>query len=382
MSVLGKDPKDWTEDDLKQLIRDRIEEYTRLEYKQEVHLSNKGKKEACKDVSAFANGQGGAIIYGMEEDERRDTASLPKAIKPITDASIKETLENVLLNGISPKCPFWMYPVRVKGGYCLVVQIPQSVSTHMVTIGRDNRFYIRRNFQSSYMTEEELGNHYARRMQAKEEAHNRYESERTDLTTKGLTIHLVTLPFIYQPRLVNLREVTSKTLEVSRNGFLKQRGISWDYELFGDEYVSRLGTTIWSRITISGTCEHIYELSDDRPTKVPSVSLVQDLHDFLLHYARIYSVLGYYGPVKLYYQLLNTKDSVLALKGELWFRDKPKAVVDEIPHDVDTYVDDLLSNPLPIVHEIMDHVWIMFGYEKGCDFFNADSTLRPAWDGR
>ena len=103
MTTLLTPPKDWGEDDLNALIRDRIEEFTRLEYKREVNLSNKGRKEICRDVSSFANGQGGVIIYGIEEEKRENLGSIPKSIVPITDAAIKETIENMLLNGVSPK---------------------------------------------------------------------------------------------------------------------------------------------------------------------------------------------------------------------------------------------------------------------------------------
>ena len=117
MSTLLKPLKDWSEDDLDALIRDGVEENARLEYKREIDLSPSGKKEICRDLSAFANGQGGILIYGIEEESRKDLGSSPKRIKPLTDASVKETLENVLLNGISPHLTFWIHSIQVTGGF-------------------------------------------------------------------------------------------------------------------------------------------------------------------------------------------------------------------------------------------------------------------------
>ncbi len=67
------------------LIQDRIEEDLHLEYKREIG-SNSG--EIAKDLSAFANSDGGYIIYGIEEDKHK-----PKQIIPITGTGIKERLD-------------------------------------------------------------------------------------------------------------------------------------------------------------------------------------------------------------------------------------------------------------------------------------------------
>jgi hypothetical protein len=380
MSTLSKHLKDWNEQDLKDLIQDRIEESTRLEYKREVDLSEKGKKEACKDVSAFANGQGGVIIYAIEEEGRKDLGSIPKRIKPLTDASIKETLENVLLNGVCPKMTFWIYPIQVKGGHCLIVHIPQSQSTHMVTLGKDNRYYIRRNFQSSPMTEQEVQAHYSQTSQAKEETDRQYYSERTKIEWEEPTIQLVTIPLVKQSRLVDPRKFSPKTFAEDAKGFL-DTGLSWLYKLSGNEYAATDITDDWSKIAFSGICEHIDRpsLRSDGVKRFFSKDLLGDLHDLLLHYGRVYATVGYYGPVKVYYRLANTKNGVLDLMDRPPSRDRHRATKDEFLHDPDTFGENLLFDRLPIVHEIMDLVWIFFGFEGGCRFFNEDSTLKDDW---
>ena len=68
-----------------QLIQDGIEEDLHLDYKGEID-TNSG--EIAKDLSAFANSDGGYIIYGIEEDKHK-----PKQIIPITGIGIKERLD-------------------------------------------------------------------------------------------------------------------------------------------------------------------------------------------------------------------------------------------------------------------------------------------------
>lgn len=380
MSALSKNPKDWNEQDLKNLIQDRIEESPRLEYKREIDLSDKGKREACKDVSAIANGEGGYIIYGIQEEDRKDLGSIPKAIKPLTDMSISETLENVLLNGVSPRMTFWIYTIPIKDGHCIVVHIPQSQSTHMVTLGKDNRYYIRRNFQSSRMTEQEVQAHYSRTLQAKEEADREYYSKRTKIEREEPSIQLVTVPLIKQSRLVDPRKFPPKTFGEDAKGFFYTR-LSWGYKLSGNEYIATDIEDGWSKIAISGICEHIYvlNLGSDGVKKFFSKDLLEDLHDLLLHYGKVYAAVGYYGPVKVYYRLTNTKDGVLGVKDRFPFRDRHKATKDEFLHDLDTFAQNLLSDRLPIVHEILDYVWMFFGFEGGCSFFNEDSSLKDDW---
>ena len=62
-------PELYSERYLNQLIRDQVQESLHLDYKKTDSLDNteKNKKEISKDVSAFANSDGGIIIYGIVE---------------------------------------------------------------------------------------------------------------------------------------------------------------------------------------------------------------------------------------------------------------------------------------------------------------------------
>lgn len=375
MSSLMKNPKDWSEDDLKALIRDGIEENARLEYKREVDLSKNGKKETCRDVSAFANGIGGIIIYGLEEEPRKDLGSIPKAIRPLTDASIRETTENVLLNGISPRITFWIYTIEVSGGFCLAIQIPQSLSIHMVTLRHDNRYYIRRNFQRSPMTEDEVKAHYEKSLKVKEDLNERYLKERTDVSMEEPLVQLVGIPIASQPRFINRRKIGPKDLTHDNKGFIGRFLGQFEYDVDSDGFYLGDHNQPLSRIKISGVCECLYPI--DIPKSFPSKTLLIDLHNFLRHYAYIFQVVGYHGPVKIFYRLVGTGGKYLEVGS---FDPLPYMKVDtkmkEFIHDTESHVDTLLMNPWPVIHEIMDHVWIFFKYEGRCNFFDKEGRLK------
>lgn len=154
MFFLNKD--NYTIEDLKALIDLGTEESTYLDYKAAGALdkTDAKKKEISKDVAAFANSDGGIIIYGMEE----------KGHKPIAFSYIdgnvitKEWLEQVINTTISKRIQnIKIIPIRNNDKLTesiYVVKIPRSYDApHM---SKDNCYYKRFNFQSVKMEEYEV----------------------------------------------------------------------------------------------------------------------------------------------------------------------------------------------------------------------------------
>lgn len=146
--------------DIEDLIANEVEENIHLDYKAAGALDKDDRKrsEITKDVSAFANSDGGIIVYGVSEEDHK-----PKEISPI-DGRIytKEWLENVI-QLIQPRIENVMiYPIRVDdiGQSIYVVKIPRSGDApHMA---RDKRYYKRFNFKSEPMEDYEVKDLYNR----------------------------------------------------------------------------------------------------------------------------------------------------------------------------------------------------------------------------
>lgn len=149
----------WTKERIVQLVEDRIEENSQLEYKAAGAISRDEKKktEISKDVSAFANSQGGIIIYGISEHE--DKKHIPEKIDPIDGNEYsKEWLENIILGNISPSINgLKIYPVQIdkpeNNHLVYVVEIPKSNTAHQAN---DKKYYKRYNFQSKPMEDWEI----------------------------------------------------------------------------------------------------------------------------------------------------------------------------------------------------------------------------------
>lgn len=147
--------KEYTISDVEQLIQDEVEENIHLDYKRDGALSKDDKKRAeiTKDVSAFANSDGGIIVCGLAESDHK-----PQSITYI-DGMVytKEWLENII-NSIQPRIDgVKIYPVRKDNDLkqsLYIVKIPRSSQApHMA---KDKRYYKRFNFLSEPMEDYEV----------------------------------------------------------------------------------------------------------------------------------------------------------------------------------------------------------------------------------
>jgi hypothetical protein len=150
------EPWEWTEQDLLNLITNAVQENLNLDYKRKESLENtdQRKNEIGKDVSAFANSDGGTIVYGMEENRH-----LPVRLNGV-DATVttREWIEQVINSKIRPRIAgIRINPVPLSTlsmGTAFVVSVPASRSApHMAS---DHKYYKRFNFESRPMEHYEL----------------------------------------------------------------------------------------------------------------------------------------------------------------------------------------------------------------------------------
>jgi predicted HTH transcriptional regulator len=154
-----KQPWEWDERDIQELIDEGVKESLTLDYKgsRALNTSDSRKQiELSKDVSAFANSAGGTLVYGVEEEEqlprRIDSGYDPAILKrewleQIINTQIQRRIDGLKINQIEL--------VNSHPGHVIyVISVPQSNrAPHMAS---DHRFYKRYNFQSVPMEEYEV----------------------------------------------------------------------------------------------------------------------------------------------------------------------------------------------------------------------------------
>jgi hypothetical protein len=162
----------WDLNKVNSYIENEIEENSSLEYKggKSLDLSiDKNKSELCKDISAFANSNGGIIIYGISEFNLKEKAHLPEKLSPVDGRIVtKERIEQILQTNIKPKIKdIKINPIRINEANLetiYIIEIPRSFTAHQ---SLDKKYYRRNNFESVPMEDYEIRDTMNRNVSAK-----------------------------------------------------------------------------------------------------------------------------------------------------------------------------------------------------------------------
>jgi Putative DNA-binding domain len=166
IDLLSKE--EFTENDILDILASKLEESINIEFKNAAAISNipSIKKEISKDVSSFANSDGGLIFYGIDEVNHIATSI------SYVDGNLysKEWLENVITTTIQQRInDLRIIPVRFENGdiskTVYVIKIPKS--SNSPHINADKRYYRRYNFQSVPMEEYEVRDSYLKYRESK-----------------------------------------------------------------------------------------------------------------------------------------------------------------------------------------------------------------------
>ena len=133
------------ESHLKDLVADGVQESRSIEFKAKlVWGTDSDKKEFLADVSALANGGGGDLICGIEEDQ--GAASEVIGLDSFDLDKDRLRIESILRDGIAPRIVgIRVQPVVLSNGrMAIIVRVPNSLNRpHMVAFKRWSRFYSR-----------------------------------------------------------------------------------------------------------------------------------------------------------------------------------------------------------------------------------------------
>lgn len=240
----------FTEKDILDLIENEIEESIYLEFKagEALGRSDNKRKEISKDVSAFANSDGGVIIYGLnEKNHKAHSLSFIDG-----NEFTKEWLEQIISSSIQRKISdLNIVPVRFENKIektIYIVKIPKSFETpHMC---KENRFYRRYNFESVQMEEYEIRELYNRKSIAK------LQIEPFDYDKKVDNEKTI---IIFEFHVFNEGQISESSykLNVYFNNFNKFITLNWEREKTNYDYTrysnNRIKISAQNRLTIYPT---------------------------------------------------------------------------------------------------------------------------------
>lgn len=159
-----------TVEDLNMLIENSVAESKYIEYKRDLPGdSYEDHKEFLADVTAFANAEGGTIIYGIDAGD-----GVPREIKGYVATILDEEIlriENMLRSSVTPRIP----GLKIKiietdaGANVVVLSIPKSwQAPHLVKYRRHTRFYLRNSAGKAPMDYLEIKNAFEANLQTAE----------------------------------------------------------------------------------------------------------------------------------------------------------------------------------------------------------------------
>jgi hypothetical protein len=146
--------------DIDKLISDGVQESIHLNYKGSAAIDDCKFDEIARDVSSFANSDGGILIYGVQEEKH-----LPTCIDGGVDhvKYNRERLENIILSRISP---------RINDLLITQISLTETRSIYAIAVGKsfrgphqapDKRYYKRFNFKREPLEDYEINDIRTRR---------------------------------------------------------------------------------------------------------------------------------------------------------------------------------------------------------------------------
>jgi hypothetical protein len=210
-----------SESDLAELVIGQVPEGLHLDYKRDTYgTSDADKRELLKDVSAFANANGGHIIVGMDETE--GVASNLCGIKTADIDVEVSRLDQIIRTGIEPRipgCRLRAIPLSSQS-HAIVIRIPRSWRLpHRVCSQNSNRFFIRNSAGSHEASMDELRHLFTLSVSAIDRA-RAFRAERMALITSGsgsrplagngrFILHIIPLSAVSSTATVDLAHVYS-----------------------------------------------------------------------------------------------------------------------------------------------------------------------------
>jgi hypothetical protein len=331
MSFRYKSLESVNQQDLKELITNKVSEAKYLDYKMQLPLNaDKSKKEFLADVSSFANAVGGHLIYGIEEK-----GGVPTKPNPIMtsnpDADIRR-LESMILNGIRPRIPgIDTQDVEYENGYVFIIRVPPSPhSPHMVTFGGHDKFYSRNSRGKYPLTVDEIRMAFIQSETFTQKIRN-HRHERIDIISRKMTpvslregpklaLHLVPFGAFGLAEGIDIRKMIAKRDQLQPMGFggCDYRPNIDGYLAFMSEF--REPSLGYVQVFRNGCIESVRTLlspisKEKHPQKLDGYGIENMLLDSIPSYMQILNSLGVSLPIIVMITLLEMKDISIVIRG-------------------------------------------------------------------
>jgi len=314
--VFLKPLKELKFEDIERLKSNKTCESDILDYKEQLLKD----EDLLKHVSAFANTQGGFLIFGVKETGK---GGYSEDILGIDRSQVnKERMEQIILSNIQPRLDAKIQPIdhQDSSKVFVVIQIPNSyLKPHMNRQG--DRFYKRYNFEAMPMTETEVSNAYKRRFNGYQEVEN-YLSKLSEI--KGFRSPQIIGQIIVIPTILSRMIETSNMKEFDwmnqlsfkpKYPYLPSSILTPSSNGIKSQFLDKDGHVLWGLEIHRNGCVHYINTQLGATKNDILVFLFLDFCTSLMHTLQfasaIYQRYNYFGDVKIVCNLHGLENSVL-----------------------------------------------------------------------
>jgi hypothetical protein len=382
---------------LQKLCDDHCPESGTLDFKRGLPVStDPGKQEFVKDVCAFANADGGYLVYGIAE-----VAGSADELSPITGElhdSAKRRLSQVLNGGPEPRVQgIQFHHVDVTGGYVLIVRIPSSFDgPHCFRVNNNSRRFVMRNGTStSDLTYGQLRSAFDRTATLADKA-RRFIDMRLQMVIERktpkqlvegpiLAAHFVPIAGLAGKHSVDLQPLYA-------GGFTRFMGNDWgggsrtfnlDGLIVHPGGSARNGLPAYTHIFRTGAMEAVRiggttrEGQDGVRSVIWSTSMTRFFRGVVSQFTDAAKEWGFAGPAVLSFAILHTTGYELGI-GDI-FRPFSESSSDR-PHMIlpEVWIDSLDNVEIDgVVRPMMDMLFQAFDVERCLDFDASTGAYAP-----
>ncbi len=370
--MLKENIKDIKISDIEQLISQSVVENKTIEYKQNLpENSDTDKKEFLADVSAFANTNGGYLIYGVSESSGKPTDILP--IKSTDqDAEIRR-LESILQSGIEPRISCEIRSIEHEDGFLYLIGVKQSWNIpHRVIFKGYDKFYARNSAGKYPLDIDELRNLFTLPMTINEKIEKRISERRRYLNSNSLPIkqdnkpklslHLIPEESYRNRNYPEIFSIKNDPLIMPMSYFGSNLKINLDG--FMTYSVSReLGTFSYTQMYRDAMIEALRtEIVDEEDGSLYYKEVEKSLIEAISRYMEVYKKLGIGAPIVGYISFYKMNKTKLIHPMQI-SRSTRGIDIDEI-YLPDFLIEDYETEIGKIIKPSLDVFWNAFGFEE------------------
>lgn len=372
-----------SEADLRRLIDEKVPESKQIEYKRELpEGGDKGTVNFLRAVTAFANTQGGELIYGIHAID-----GIPVELIPLTMPSGDQALqrfESLCRDGVQPRLTGVQYKFVLLegGGSVLVVRIPKSWSApHRVSAGNHAHFYGRNSAGAYQLDVAELRQAFTLSDTVIERIRSFRANRLLALSSNEASIRLKEGALIVL-HLIPLQAITSDfQIDIASDSHtlrsIRPLGASgWNHRINLDGRLNFRNASEgesygYAQLFRNGIIETVAveELWDGKKI-IASQAYEEYIIEALQSYFPALSDLGISTPAYVFLSLLGVKDYAFAVNPRKLWRENHQAERDNVllPEIV---VEQWSDSPELIMRPAFDMVWNAFGLARS---FNYNDT--------